>query len=314
MNRLTLKLAAMALMLSVAFVSCKKDEKDPELDGNFRQFNRDSQLMNDEIDQADSDINSTLSDIPAFGKVAGVLSSPMCGATIDSSQIAQKILFFNFDGVTPCFSPSRTRHGQIKVQLTSGTYWSDVNAVLTVTYINFKIVRLFDNRSITLNGVKTLKNINGNNWLGFFLGTSTLAYQARASNINVLYDNGATAVWNIARTTQWTYTPSGLNSPRINFTSNGDTLMNGFTQVDSWGINRFGQNFTTYYKAPLLSNTYCGLWRPNAGKVTHDVSGSIFELELGLDQSGNPTPYACAYGYKVTWSSGGNSYVRILSY
>jgi hypothetical protein len=231
-----------------------------------------------------------------------------------SSQIAQKILFFNFDGVTPCFNPSRTRHGQIKVQLTTGNLWSDVNSVLTFTYINFKVTRLYDNKSITLNGVKTLKNINGNNWLGFLAGTATLKYQERANNINVVYDNLSTAIWNSARITQWSYTPSGPNSPRINFTSNGDTTLNGFANVDSWGINRFSQPFTTYYNIPLVSNTYCALWRPNSGKLTHNVASSDFILELGVDQNGDPTPYACAYGFKVTWTVNGNTYVSILTY
>jgi hypothetical protein len=312
-------MALLILIAGLSLQSCKKDEKDPTLDSNFRTFNEDSQYLNGEIDQADNDINNALSDIPAFGRLsseAGVLSSPLCGATIDSSQIAQKILYFNFDGVTPCFSPSRTRHGQIKVQLTSGTYWSDVNAVLTVTYINFKVVRLYDNKSITLNGVKTVKNVNGNNWIGFFTGSTSLKYQSRAFNINVLFNNGATALWNVARLTQWTYTPSGSgpNSPRINFTANGDTTLNGFSNVDAWGLNRFAQNFTTYYTVPLVSNTYCGLWRPNSGSLTHSVSNSVFELVLGVDQSGNPTPYACAYGYKVTWQVNGNTYVKILSY
>lgn len=151
----------------------------------------------------DNDINNALSEIPTFGRGTNTLSSPLCGVTIDSSQIAQKILFFNFDGVTPCFSPSRTRSGQVKVESTSGTFWSDVNAVLTMTYIDFKITRLYDNKSIMFNGVKTLKNINGNNWIGFLQGNATLKYQERAFNIAVTYDNGSGAVWKSARMTQW---------------------------------------------------------------------------------------------------------------
>jgi len=308
-------IALSAVIIGIGFTSCKKEDKDEGvLDSNFRQFNEDSQFMKGEVDQADNDINGALGEIPSFGKVANIMSSPMCGVTIDSSQIAQKILFFNFDGITPCFSPSRTRHGQIKVQLTSGNLWSDVNAVLTLTFINFKVIRLYDNRSITLNGQKTLKNINGNNWFGFLMGSATLKYQERAFNINVLYDNGATALWNSARTTEWSYTPSGPNSPRVNFTANGDTTLNGFASVDSWGVNRFGQNFTTYFNAPWVSNTYCGLWRPNSGQLTHNVSNSNFNLLLGVDQNGNPTPYVCAYGYKVTWTVNGNTFVRILTY
>ena len=303
---------------AVSFTSCRKDKndiKDATLDAQFKQFNDDNQFANGEIDQADNDINGALGDIPAFGKIANVQSSPLCGVTIDTSQIAQKIVFFNFDGVTPCFSPSRTRSGQIKVQLTSGNLWSDVNAVLTLTYINFKITRLYDNRNIMFNGIKTLKNLNGNNWIGFFLGTASLKYQARAYNVAVEFDNGAaSATWNIARVTEWTYDGSGPLSPKINFTANGDTAMNGYNHVDGWGINRFGYGYTTYYTTPIVSNTYCGLWRPNSGQLIHDVNNSIFTLTLGVDQNGNPTPYNCAYGFKVMWQVNGNTYVRVLTY
>jgi hypothetical protein len=310
-------LVAIALLAAVAITSCKKDEETAaQLDEQFKQFNDDSQFYKAEMDQADNDINGALSEIPAFGRGAATLSSPLCGVTIDTSQIAQKIVFFNFDGITPCFSPSRTRSGVIKVQLTTGNLWSDVNSILTVTYINFKITRLYDNKSITFNGVKTLKNLNGNNWLGFLLGTATLRYQERAFNVNVLFDGGATALWNSARITEWTYSPAGSGplSPKINFSSVGDTVMNGFTNVDSWGINRFGQPFTTYYTTPIVSNTYCGLWRPNSGSLTHHLANGDFILDLGVDQNGNPTPYNCAYGFKVTWTSNGNTYVKVLTY
>jgi len=310
-----------ALLLTMALVgislqSCKKEDKeDTVLNEQFKQFNDDSNFYKSESDQADSDINEAIRDIPAFGRGAQIQSSPLCGVTIDSSQLAKKILFFNFDGVTPCFSPSRTRNGQIKVQLTTGAYWSDVNSVLTITYINFKITRLFDNKSITFNGVKTLKNINGNDWLGFISETNTLKYQERAFNIQVLINNNSTAVWNSARISEWSYDATGINGvPKIDIVFNGDTTLNGYAAVDSWGINRFGENFTTYYNAPWISNTYCGLGRPIAGQLTHSVNNANFILTLGVDQNGNPSPYNCAYGFKVSWTVNGNTQVAILSY
>lgn len=311
-----------AVLLVVS--ACKKEDKSEDkaqLDAKVSQFNSDANNYKSESDQADNDINNSLSSIPAFGRVAegaAILSSPLCGVTIDSSQIANKILFYNFDGQTPCFSPSRTRSGQIKVQLTSGAHWSDQNAILTLTYTNFKITRLSDNKSITFNGVKTLKNINGNNWLGFLTSTATLKYQERALNIAVTFDNSLSATWNSARTTEWSYVQATTNPSipyaHIIFTAKGDTTLNGYSNVDSWGINRFGETFTTNYTSPILSNTYCGLWRFNSGELVHHINSSVFTLTLGLDQNGNPTPYACAYGYKVSWNVNGNANSVILSY
>src|SRR5688500_12144093 len=164
----------LALSFSLAMVSCKKEEDEPEdakLDGETQQFNEDANTYKGESDQADNDINNALEDVPGFGKMAGTLSSPLCGVLVDdSTQISSKIVFFHFDGITPCFSPSRTRSGTIKVQLTSGNLWSDAGSVLTITYIDFKVVRLSDNKSIEFDGVKTLKNVNGHDWINFLLG------------------------------------------------------------------------------------------------------------------------------------------------
>jgi hypothetical protein len=307
------------------FYSCKKDKQEEEqvtLDSQFKQFNSDGNTIKSESDQADNDINNSLSSIPAFGRLrpesAQLLSSPLCGVIIDSSQIANKILFYNFDGTTPCFSPSRTRAGQIKVQLTSGQHWSDAGAILTLTYTNFKITRLSDSKSITFNGVKTLKNINGNDWFGFVAGTSTLKYQERALNVNVTLDNNLSATWNSARVTEWNYVSAGTNPSipydYIAFTASGDTALNGQSNVDSWGINRYGYNFTTYYTASIVSNTYCGLWRFTAGRLVHNVNNADYTLTLGVDQNGNATPYSCAYGFKVGWTANGSPRSVILSY
>lgn len=300
-------------ILSTGFYACKKEDQQG-LDAKTKQFNDDSNNFKAESDQADNDVNNTINEIPAFGRGAGVLSSPLCGVTIDSSQLAQKILFFNFDGITPCFSPSRTRSGQIKVQLTTGSNWHMAGSVLTLTYNNFKITRLSDNKSILFNGTKTLTNVNGHNWLTFLAGTSTFKYRSRAYNVNVTYNDGSTAVWNQTCITEWLYTPTGNHAPYLTFTSNGDSTVNSYSNSSMWGTNRYGEAFTTYYTTPIISNTYCGLWRPNSGELIHHVNTSDFALTLGVDQSGNATTLNCAYGYKVSWTINGNSNSVVLSY
>ncbi len=291
------------------------------LNSEMTQFNADSNELKGELDQADTDINDALKDMPGFGKTGSgqsLTSSALCGVIIDTSDIDQNILYFNFDGTTPCFSPSRTRSGQIKVELISGSNWANAGAVLRETFIDYKITRLSDNKSITFNGEKTLTNLNGNDWLGFFLSYSTLKYAERALDIDVTFDNNQTAVWNSARITEWSYVQAnstpGIQIPFIKFEAVGDTSLNGIATVDSWGTNRYGQAFVTYYNQELVSNTYCGLWRPNSGELVHEVDGDTYTLTLGVDQNGNAATGNCAYGFEVSWDINGTANSQVFSY
>ena len=291
------------------------------LDAQIEQHNTDSNTYKAELDQADNDINDALADIDGFGKTGyhdEVFSSPLCGVTIDCTDVSQGILYFNFDGTTPCFSPSRTRAGQIKVELIAGNTWADQGAVLKQTFTDFHVTHLASGRSIEFNGIKTLKNLDGHNWLQFVLGQTNFSYESRSVDMEVTFDNGASADWNHARTVTWSYHPAGTNPDipyaYIGFEASGDTTLNGTSGIDSWGTNRFGSDFITYYNQPLLSNTYCGLWRFNSGELVHEVNGDDYTLTLGVDQNGNAATGTCAYGFEVSWNVGNNSNSQVFSY
>jgi len=315
-----------AVLLSILFsVGCKKNQTDDTvvtpkttsepLDVKVKQFNADANAYKGESDLATDEVNNALKDVSNFGRYSGpqrIATSPMCGVTVDTSQAANKIIYFNFDGVTPCFSPSRTRSGQIKVQLTSGSNWSNQGAELALTFVNYKVTRLSDNKSIAMNGVKKLTNINGNNWLLFLTGTQNLKYKERALNINVAFSDGSSAVWNSARTTEYNYNPT---NKVVSFTANGDTTINNKTFVESWGVNRFNQSFSTNFIKPWISNNYCDFGRPISGEFNHNIANANYNFILGVDQQGNPSNQACAYGFKVTWTAlNGTTNTSILSY
>lgn len=304
--------------LIVMLIACGKlkDLLNPE----WRAFNDDSNDVKLELDDVDWELNEHLGNFGS-GKTDEndhVASSPLCGALIDSTDYAQNILYINFDGQTPCFSPSRTRTGQIKVELVSGNSWHQAGAVIRQTFIGYKITRMSDNRSIEFNGVKTLKNVNGTNWIGFFLSMNSLSFAERALNIDVTFDNGQTAVWNSAREVEWSWVQGnsvpGIQQPFLRFRASGDTTILGHAVTDSWGVNRFGQDFVTYYNQDIESNTYCGLWRPVAGELVHEVEGNTFGLRMGVDQNGNPSSANCAYGYEVSWDVNGTANSQVFSY
>lgn len=148
----------------------EKEEDSATLDAQAKQHNEDNDRCKNASDGANDDVNAALDQVPSMGRGIrrpAVIAATPCGFTIDSSQLASKILTLNFDGVTSCGSPSRIRAGQIKVQLTQGNHWAETGAVLT-TYINFKVTYFVNNQphTVNFNGVKTLENVNGHNWPG----------------------------------------------------------------------------------------------------------------------------------------------------
>jgi outer membrane murein-binding lipoprotein Lpp len=319
MRTTILKLTAAVFVAATVMVGCGAFKK--LLDAKIQQFNEDSNTYKAELDQADNDINDALADIDGFGKTNyhdEVFSSPLCGVTIDCTDASQGILYFNFDGVTPCFSPSRTRSGQIKVELINGNTWAEAGAILRQTFIDFTVTHLQSGHTIEFDGVKTLKNVNGHDWWQFILGNNDYEYESRSTNMMVSFDNGASAEWNHARTITWSYSPAGSDPDipyaYIGFTANGDTTLNGTSGIDSWGVNRYGSDFITYYTQAITSNTYCGLWRFNSGQLVHEVDGDQYTLTLGVDQNGDPSTTSCAYGFEVSWEIGNNANSAVFSY
>lgn len=315
MRPFTFRLVIVALA-STVFFSCKKKEENKPLDNNLKQFYQESNDIKSESDIVNNDINSSIKDTRIGGRVGATYSSDLCGVTIDTSQLANKILIYNFDGVTPCFSPSRTRSGQIKAELINGNNWSDMGAVLKVSYINYKVTRLSDNKTIMFNGVKTLKNITGVDWLSFFFSNANFQFQERALNIQITLNNNTQAVWNTARLTTWDYVQAnaapGIPYAYVKFTTTGDTTINGIQNSDSWGTNQFNQPFSISFQSPWVSNTYCGLLRPNSGVINLQAGPNAASLTLGVDQSGNPSTLSCAYGYKVTWTPNGGTQQNLV--
>jgi hypothetical protein len=299
-------------------VSCKKKEaeEDAVLDAQTKQFNDDRDRYKNGSDGANTDVNTALNLVPSMGRVVRppsfIMSQP-CGYTIDSSQLSQKILFLNFDGITFCGSPSQVRDGQIKVQITTGNHWSEAGAVLTITYINFKVTYFTNNQPhpVIYNGVKTLENVNGYSLL-WWTGILPVRYRERALNIQVDFDNGTHATWNSARLTEWSYNATTTN---LTFTATGDSTVNGHASVDDWGTNRYGYTFTTYYNQSIVSNSQCGLWKPVSGELLHNVNNIDYTITCGVDNNGNQPVGVCGYGFKVTWTpQGGSQQSVVFSY
>lgn len=293
--------------------SCIKDNN-TSADPNAKQHNEDSNNIKSESDASNNEINTYIQGISAFGKNGQALATDICGASYDTSLLHSAIptLFINFDGTTICPNPNRKRSGQVKVELISGTHWSDVGAQLRITYINYKVTFVdLSNHFITFNGVKYLTDVNGIDWIGVYLGTKTILLRERCNDMTVTFENGQTSQWLSARTSEWGYKSS---SGEIYVTVNGDTTIAGKV-IDSWGITRFGTAFKTEMIQPWKSNTTCGWWRPIQGIYESTTDNFTVKGTFGVNNSGTQVTSGCAYGFKLEWSlsSGANGDI-ILRY
>ncbi len=309
----------MAVLMFGVMTSCKKPTTtttDSTLDANVDQQNKDGNDYKSQMDQADNDINSVLRGNSTFNKTEEgfqIAATTICGCTIDSvSGANDKIIYFSFnDAVATCLNSAYKRSGNIKVQLTTGQQWNDAGSVITETFTDYKITHISSGRYIMFNGVKTLKNVNGLDWLQVYYG-NPVTYQERAFNVDVKFNNNGQAIWNSARRSEWSYVSA---TGAINFKAYGDTTVNGFANTDTWGLTRINQPFTTYYNTPIQSNTTCGLWKFKSGELVCHVNNANYTLTLGVNQDGTAASASgCAYGYKVAWDFNGTANNAVFAY
>jgi hypothetical protein len=306
------------------FSACKKtditEDSGPQVDPKQKQFTFDANRYKFVMLGSDLEIIKTIGTLSAFGETIPVDSFKYCklpnGITIDSSQITQRIISFNFDGIAGNYPPQYTRSGQIKIQLTNGLQWNDSNAILTLTYSNFKIRFADDGQSISFNGVRQLRTLDTLDWLAVFSGTSVIRYSERGFNISVKNEDNTTASLNITTTTEISFVNTltqNLSSYKYYFSNLGDSTLNGQSQVDSWGTNRYGYQFVSHHKLPIITNTYHGTSLFNSGSIVQKVNGTNYTIDHGFDSNGNPTITGSGF-YKITWLQDSISASNLIRY
>jgi hypothetical protein len=308
------------LALGLSFSACKKEKESPTEKPEDKTINQleDNNDLKAAMDQSDTDVDDALNQLPGIkgGRIAATnTQKQFCGCSIDS--IGPKNFRLVFDGITSCGNPSRIRSGTITFTLIQGNNWWEENAKLSIVLNNYKVLRESDQKSWTINGTKFKTNVLGTNWIRFMAKTDTLLFRERASNMTCLVEKGgssATITYNIARTTSWKYVTQS-NRNYIQFAALGDTLLNGLSNVDTWGTNRFGTPFTNQYLSRLYSDSYCLFWRPRGGIIQHKSDGNTATVTFGVNTQGQTDTRDCAYGWKVNWVlANGSTGERIFSY
>lgn len=311
--------AAILISGSIAFTGCKKQKTAKNEDA---QTSQDNQAVQGHADAAMNDANVAIGDYPNLtGKgntpnyPAILTFSNTCGATLDASQVNNGILKINYTGAT---CNNQTRTGSVLLTIVDYSVsifkrWRVAGCVLKIDFLDYKVTKASNGKSVTLNGTMYATNVLGGTFGHIFLNLQpNLVHTITGEGLQVTFDDTKTATWNISR--KYTYTYSSLV-----FTCKGEGTgsHNGIDGLENWGTTRDGDEFTSQVNSPIVWNTTCGAWAPLSGEVTLKAESKDFYLHavFGVDASGNAaTPSPCTYGYKVDWKYKNKAYKKVIAY
>jgi hypothetical protein len=290
----------------ISLSSCRRDKPEPVFEELI--LSTDEQRVQDESDQAITDaVNLIESGGAAMGN-GRTSAISICGAAIDSIP-ATKTYVLTFDGTTACVNGTRTRSGIIRVQLTQGTRWRDPNAVLRVSFENYRVTRLSDGKSLTLNGFKQHLNVSGGRLANVSSGP---IIRRTTGSLELTFDDGTTRTWQVARQHEWRLQPSGLT-----YTVSGFGQANGYSNLVAWGLGRNNVTFFASITEPIVFTPACGLSRPVSGRKTHArTTGREITVTLGVNADGTPaTGTDCPFGYRLNWQKvNGETGTAVVAY
>ena len=334
-------IAASLFFTVIIWTACKKDNSSGS-DSNSTDIATqsaaqasDESIATNEIDNANNDVNATVEVAPSLTGYS--VSTPYQGSiatnavvSVDSSSGNNSIHFPSICGASISYDTSngnrnvsityngtscngkRSRSGVITYSIPIGTKWKNAGAAITVNFQNYKVTRLVDNKSITINGSETYTNVSG----GLLINLATLktiTHTITSSGLKVVFadSTGTTQQrsWQIAKQRVFTYDNG------IVITTTGTYSANGISGIAEWGINRNGDNFTTAITQPMVVRQDCD-FRITAGQVQHTLPKVTITATFGLDAAGNATscPGTGYYYMKTVWQYANKSYTVIKPY
>ncbi len=292
------KLALLTVVIAtVVLTSCRRDRDNLETyKSMFGLHSDDNARVSNELDLVASDASNTISAAPIMsgGKIDGL--GDLCDAIVTYDTLGDnRQVTINYNG-TNC-QGNRSRVGTVIITIPLGTLWNQAGSIATVTINNLKITRLSDNKSITLNGIKTITNVSGG-LVQNLSSLSSITHTVSSTNMSIAFDDGTQRLWNIARQRVFTYNNG------IVLTITGTHSENGVVGIAEWGITRNGSEFIAQITQPLVIRQDCDFRLTSGQKVFTRLEKTV-TVSFGLDGDGNPTtcPGSGNYYLKAEWTN-----------
>jgi hypothetical protein len=294
--------------ITLSLTSCKKDNLDQGTanTASLKQLSADENDVESIMNDAEEDVSTVMA---GNGGLKSTDWLP-CNATLDSLAVANDTvtMYITYNGLT-C-NNKRMRTGKIEIKKKVGTWWPQAGATVIYKYINYKVTRVSNNTSVTLNGTKTFENVNGG--LRRQVGTLIDSYVERISGaMQASFDNGTSRTWNVSRQITYTGTPGQLILTIDGLGTEGD-----YQNLVVWGTNRLGEQFYTQITQPEVCRQACD-WDPVSGIKIHQIPSASQSATITYGFNDNNEPISgdeCPTRYRLDWqwnNQSGTSYLPL---
>ncbi|NQV03113.1 MAG: hypothetical protein HQ542_10725 [Bacteroidia bacterium] len=292
----------MVAAFALAITGCQKDPVDPPPDENGSTSVQQISQDDNHLQKIDDDINLDIEIMMTGGGLKSTTWLP-CNATIDSANVVNDTVtyYITYHGLNCPETLYRT--GKVEVKKHVGTQWYMPGATVLVKIINLQITRVATQKTITINGVKTHKNVTGGLLVQLGYGINTIVHRTHGF-MTVNFDDGTNRTWNIARRIVYTGTLGSFVIGVDGFGQVGE-----YTNLVTWGVARNGDQFYISVPQPVHYVQACN-FNPVNGIQSIDIPSADkgATLTFGFDSNNQPVvPPACPTKYKLDWYHGQNS-------
>lgn len=291
--------AVLFLALGLTFTSCKKD-KDETDSSSMTQLTKDEADIQSSDDEAMNDVNSVLT--KSSNKSIEVLPKSV---TIDSTSIANDTITYNLTYTGTNWEGTRSRSGQVIVKRKIGESWVNPGAKVMVKFVNFRVTKISNNKSVLLNGTKTFENVSGGKLEQLGNPLTSITHKVYGSLV-ATFDDNSTRTWNVARQRVFTGTGTPLS---LVCTVSGFGEASGYSNLVVWGTNRNGEAFYTQINTAIVFKAACN-WEPSAGVKVHQIPSDSKKVTATFGYTLLNQPIGandCAAKFKVDWERNGNT-------
>jgi hypothetical protein len=327
---------AVCLLSCISIYSCKKDNSSSGSGSNTATISTegdDQSQVSSESDAITDDANTAIEGLASFTGETGYsaivhgttavnsvgnasqtsetfndVHHLICDATITCDTAGgNRTITIVYDGSTNC-GFARTRTGTVTIAMPVGEHWKDAGATATITATNLKITRNRDEKSIVIDGSKTITNVSG----GLLVDLSnegTITHSIVSTGITVTFDNGSKRSWQISKQRVFTYDNG------IVITTTGTYSDGTDTGIAEWGTNRYGNSFKSIISADKVIRQDCS-FRLVSGQNTVKNDNGVTVITYGLDANGDATGCPAdsgTYYYKLTWTGNGGLTFTIIA-